>query len=60
MPSQLPYPGTHVIPHVPEVHVAIVLGAVAPGQAPPHTPQLCGSVINVTSQPFEAEPSQLA
>jgi hypothetical protein len=35
-------------------HVAIVCGALAPGHAPPHTPQLSGSVCKFTSHPSDA------
>jgi hypothetical protein len=60
MPSQSAYPLPQTIPQVPAVHVAVVFGAVSPGQPPPHTLQFRGSVIRLTSHPFDAIPSQFA
>ena len=56
-PSQLPYPGLHVIPQLPEVHAGLELGCEE--HAFPHEPQLLTLVLRLVSQPFAGLLSQL-
>jgi hypothetical protein len=49
-----------VYPHAPTVHEVTVFAALALGHAPPHTLQLCGSVIRFTSHPSATIPLQFA
>jgi hypothetical protein len=56
MPSQLPKPVLHVMPHAPDAHEADPLAAL---HALRHTPQWATAVLVLVSQPFEATLSQL-
>jgi len=48
-PSQLPQPGSQVIPHDPLEHAGVECCLV--GHTDPHPPQFIGSVRVLTSQP---------